>query len=160
MLKVVKLTDPTLAGTLHQILYEAFLPYIDLYTPGAFSATVVSAATLEARMSSENYIVYGCYLDNVLTGTVSTKLNDKGDLYFMSMAVSPGFSGQGLGSALLNAIENEAKEKNCRTIILETYAPLLDAIRLYEKNGYRRTGKQRDYSGIEIFEMEKILSFI
>ena len=46
MLKVVKLADPTLAGTLHQILYEAFLPFINLYTPGAFAATVVPAETL------------------------------------------------------------------------------------------------------------------
>ena len=158
MLKVEILTDPTLAETLHTILHEAFLPYIDLYTPGAFAATVVSAATLEARISSENYNVYGCYLEDALAGTVSTKLNEKGDLYFMSMAVAPQCSGKGIGKALLNAIENEAKEKRCRAIVLETYAPLLDAIRLYEKNGYSRTGNRRDYSGIEIFEMEKILS--
>jgi len=155
MLKVLKLTDPTLAGALHEILHEAFLPYIDLYTPGAYSATVVAADILEARISSENYRVYGCYVDDVLAGTVSTKLNDKGDLYFMSMAVSPAFSGKGIGSALLHTIEKEAKEKKCKAIVLETYAPLLDAIRLYEKNGYRRTGNRRDYSGIEIFELEK-----
>jgi ribosomal protein S18 acetylase RimI-like enzyme len=157
MLNVIKLADPTLAGSLHEILHEAFRPYIDLYTPGAFSATVVSADILQARIASENYCVYGCYVDYVLAGTVSTKLNSKGDLYFMSMAVSPAYSGVGIGTALLKAIENEAQEKRCGFIILETYAPLLDAIRLYEKNGYRRTGNQRDYSGIVIFEMEKTL---
>jgi len=156
MPNVIKLADPILAGSLHEILHEAFLPYIDLYTPGAFSATVVSADILEARIASENYCVYGCYINDVMAGTVSTKLNSNDELYFMSMAVSPAYSGLGIGTALLNAIENEAQEKRCSSIILETYAPLIDAIRLYEKNGYRRTGNQRDYSGIVIFEMKKL----
>ena len=157
MLKVVKLTDHTLAGTLHLILYEAILPYFNLYTPGAFAATVVPTETLNARIAAEKYSVYGCYFEGALAGTVSTKFTEEGELYFMSMAVSPAFSGKGIGTALLNVIENEAKEKKCRAIFLETYAPLLDAIRLYEKNDYKRTGKTRDYAGIEIFEMEKIL---
>ena len=158
MLKVVILTDPTLANSLHNILYDAFFPYLDLYTPGAFAATVASAETMSARITSEKYIVYGCYLDEALAGTVSTKLTAEGELYFMSMAVSPQYSGKGIGTALLKAIEKEAEEKKCRFILLETYAPLLDAIRLYEKNGYRSTGNRRDYSGIEIFEMENNLS--
>jgi len=157
MVNVVKLTDPALADALHLILHEAFLPYRDLYTPGAFAATVVSAQILATRISSEKYNVYGCYLNHELAGTISTKITDKGELYFMSMAVSPTYAGNGIGSALLKAIEDEAKEKQCMRILLETYAPLLDAIRLYEKSGYRKTSMIRDYSGIEIFEMEKLL---
>lgn len=120
MLKVVKLSDPILAHALHQILYEAFLPFINLYTPGAFAATVVSAEALSARISSEKYSVYGCYLYDSLAGTVSTKLTDEGELYFMSMAVYPKYSGKGIGTALLKAIEKEAEEKQCKVILLET----------------------------------------
>lgn len=73
----------------------------------------------------------------------------------MSMAVAPLFSGRGIGSALLSVIEEEAKTKGCHAIVLEPYAPLKDAIRLYEKSGYRPPGMKRDYWGIEIFEMKK-----
>jgi hypothetical protein len=83
MIKVVKLTDPSLADSLHLILHESFLPYRDLYTPGAFAATVVSAQILASRISSTEYSVYGCYLNHELAGTVSTKLTEEGDLYFM-----------------------------------------------------------------------------
>lgn len=157
MIKVAKLTDPALADSIHLILYEAFLPYIALYTPGAFTATVVSAETMKARILSEEYSVYACTIEGILAGTVSTKVTDQGELYFMSMAVAPGHSGKGVGSALLKAIEEEASHKQCNTILLETYAPLLEAIRLYEKNNYVKTGRKRDYSGIEIFEMKKEL---
>ena len=42
-------------------------------------------------------------------------------------------------------------------ITRECYAALESAIALHEKSGFRRTGRKREYGGITVFEMAKIL---
>ncbi|TSB45973.1 GNAT family N-acetyltransferase [Alkalicoccobacillus porphyridii] len=44
---------------------------------------------------------------------------------------------QGIGSKLLEAVENIAKEKACASIQLVTTNDNLDALRFYQKRGYR-----------------------
>ncbi len=156
MVIVSKIKDANYASRLHEILHDAFLPYRPLYTKGAFDATVVSTEVIENRINSINYSVYGAFVDGVLAGTVTSKLTESGDLYFMTMAVSPSSTGQGIGKELLKTLEEEASEKKCRFISLDTYEPLTDAIRLYENCGFKRTGKSKDYSGITVFEMRKV----
>ena len=80
---------------------------------------------------------------------------DENNIYIASMAVKPEYHGKGAGSMLLKETDRIAYEKQCSKLILETSAPLTDAIRLYEKFGYERTGKTTDYYGVTIFEMVK-----
>ena len=146
--------DASYASRLHEILHDAFLPYRSFYTKEAFDATVVSTDTIEKRINSSAYSVYGAFVEGELAGTVTSKLTGTGDLYFMSMAVLPRFAGRGIGNALLTTLKEEAIETKCRFISLDTYEPLTHAIRLYEHFGFRRTGKSKDYSGIVVFEMK------
>jgi ribosomal protein S18 acetylase RimI-like enzyme len=157
MVSIAKITDPQFAASLHEILREAFGPFRDYYTKEAFAATVVSVEIITDRIASTLYTVYGGFVDDQLAGTVTTKLTGRGELHFMTMAVSSRYAGMGLGKKLLSCIEDEAIAKQCPAILLETYEPLERAIHLYEANGYRRTGMKRDYSGIEVFEMKKEL---
>ena len=46
--------------------------------------------------------------------------------------------GQGLGRALMDAVEQRARELGYRRIYLETHTNLHEAIRLYERAGYQR----------------------
>jgi len=58
---------------------------------------------------------------------------------------------------MLEKAEGIALDKHCISLSLETSAPLINAISLYEKFGFERTGKSRDYYGVAIFEMRKNL---
>ena len=73
------------------------------------------------------------------------------------MAVDPPYQKKGIGYQLLEYISNIAREKNLHQLILESYKPLKSAIRLYEKYGFRKTGKKKNYYNIEIFEMIKYI---
>jgi GNAT superfamily N-acetyltransferase len=54
------------------------------------------------------------------------------------MYVTPGARGTGVAAALLAALEDAARERGMRRLVLETGLKQPEAIRFYEKNGYRR----------------------
>lgn len=54
------------------------------------------------------------------------------------MFVSPAARGTGLGRALLEGVESEARDRGIRTLRLETGEPQAAAIALYERAGYLR----------------------
>jgi len=51
--------------------------------------------------------------------------------------------GQGLGKALLEASEMEARDKGCRKILIKTYS--FQAPHFYEKNGYKIAHTLNDF---------------
>lgn len=65
---------------------------------------------------------------------------ENGALVVHTLAVSPQFSGLGLGSRLLALAERVAKEQLLLAIRLDAYEHNLPAIALYQKNGYRKAG--------------------
>jgi ribosomal protein S18 acetylase RimI-like enzyme len=73
------------------------------------------------------------------------------------MRVHPGFQRRGLGAALLGALESEAARLGCRELRLETAAIQTAARGLYERNGYRVTGRGR-VGGLDTLVYEKALS--
>jgi ribosomal protein S18 acetylase RimI-like enzyme len=56
-----------------------------------------------------------------------------------SLAVLPSHRGQGIGSRLLEALERELASIGVRDLILGVLAGNEDAIRLYQRHGYRPT---------------------
>jgi len=58
-----------------------------------------------------------------------------------SLAVLPGFQGQGIGRDLVEAAEQVAQEHDCSSLRLEVRQDNQTGIRLYEKLGYRQFGK-------------------
>jgi len=59
-----------------------------------------------------------------------------GDYYISNIAVYPEFRGCGLGTRLLEKMEEEAVERGCKMIVLDVEADNRGAIRLYQKLGY------------------------
>lgn len=55
--------------------------------------------------------------------------------YLMDMVVDPAHRGKGLGSALLAAVDNWAKERGCRWVELNVLEENTAARRLYERAG-------------------------
>jgi GNAT superfamily N-acetyltransferase len=54
------------------------------------------------------------------------------------MYVTPGARGTGVAAALLAALEDAARERGMRRLVLETGLKQPEAIRFYEKSGYQR----------------------
>jgi GNAT superfamily N-acetyltransferase len=71
------------------------------------------------------------------------------------MAVLPAWQGSGVAAQLLKSVESELRAKGCSRISLDTTEPLQPAIRFYEKNGFRRSGKVADFYGMPLFEYVK-----
>jgi putative acetyltransferase len=65
------------------------------------------------------------------------------------MYTLPENRGKGIATKVLNELEKWASELSYQKCILETGWRQPDAIRLYEKNGYKRISNYGKYAGIE-----------
>ena len=65
------------------------------------------------------------------------------------MYTLPEFRGNGIATRILAALETWAAELCYQKCILETGKRQPEAIRLYEKNGYKRTTNYGKYAGVE-----------
>lgn len=76
-----------------------------------------------------------------------------------SIATHRAARGQGVGSALLDAVEQLARRRRCRALRLEVRADNAGAIRLYERLGYRRLAALAKYyeDGADGWRYEKML---
>ncbi len=142
---------------IYALLDAAFSPYKDQYPIDAYNSTVASKEVLTQRIPSEEEWIYVVTIDEAIVGTVSLHIKDGDNLYFYTMAVDPKFQGRGIGKILFNKLDQMAQLHGCSVISLETSDPLQTTHVIYEKMGYKRTGKTRPYHGIEVFEMEKRL---
>ena len=156
-IEIIRTTDIKDAPLIHNVLFEAFNPYSEQYTEAAMKATIVSTKDLEERLGSPDFEVLIARYNNIIAGTASVKTEAGRNLYLSSMAVKPECYGKGIGYRILEEVEKTAITKGCLTVSLETSAPLVNAINLYEKFGFERTGNERDYYGVTIFEMIKRL---
>jgi GNAT superfamily N-acetyltransferase len=65
------------------------------------------------------------------------------------MYTLPEFRGKGIAAIVLNELEKWAAELSYQKCILETGFRQPEAIRLYEKNGYKRIPNYGKYAGVE-----------
>ena len=144
------------ARAVHGILLESFEPFKDQYTEEAYNITIMTPAHIRERIQDDEYDVLVAYLNGRLVGTVTLQYKAD-DVYARSMGVRPAAQGKGVGKKLLEAIEERARQRGCKTISLECFEPLKRAISVYAKARFQITGKKRRYYGIETFEMVKEL---
>jgi ribosomal protein S18 acetylase RimI-like enzyme len=76
-----------------------------------------------------------------------------------SLATQPEARGKGVGTALVEAVENAARQRRCRALRLEVRTDNHSAIKLYERLGYRRIGTLPAYyqDGADGWRYEKLL---
>jgi ribosomal protein S18 acetylase RimI-like enzyme len=145
------------ADAILHCLSAAFEPYRDRYTPDAFRDTVLSVDTIHDRLASMSVLVAVTPAGEVI-GTIASQVTSDDEGHLRGMAVSPSSHGAGVADALLDAAERGVRSQRCSHISLDTTAPLLRAVRFYERNGYRASGRVRDFFGMPIFEYVKVLS--
>jgi GNAT superfamily N-acetyltransferase len=78
------------------------------------------------------------YLDDVAVGCGAVRRLDGATAELKRMYVAPSVRGRGIGRALVEALEREARLLGVTKVVLETGTRLAPAIRLYETMGYAR----------------------
>jgi len=78
------------------------------------------------------------YLDDVAVGCGAVRRLDEATAELKRMYVDPSVRGQGIGRALVEALEREARLLGVTRIVLETGTRLAPAVKLYEAMGYAR----------------------
>jgi len=133
-------------------LAAAFEPYRAEYTPEAYADTVLDQASLKKRLQYM-YVLVAVASEGIV-GTVAASLVN-GEGHLRGMAVRPDWRGTRLSAQLLQAIETWLADHGCKRVTLDTTLPLQAAIKFYEKNAYRRSGRVSDFYGMPLVEYVK-----
>jgi ribosomal protein S18 acetylase RimI-like enzyme len=139
-----------------ECLRAAFEPYRDRYTPEAFADTVLSPGTIQSRLIGMSVFV-AVSGSGAIVGTVGGSRVGQAEGHIRGMAVHPDVAGTGVAHSLLQAVENELRQRGCTRLSLDTTTPLERAVRFYVRNGFRATGVIRDFFGMPLFEYVKQL---
>ena len=138
-----------------ECLAQAFAPYRDRYSPGAYLDTVLTSESLRARFTQMQILVAEDDRGRV-SGTIAYKIEgDEG--HIRGMAARPEGQGSGVAGYLLQRVEADLRAAGCRWITLDTTRPLERAIRFYERNGFCATGAISSFYGMELLEYRKEL---
>lgn len=70
-------------------------------------------------------------------GCVGFKRYDNESAEVKRVFIKNGYRGKGISRRLMNFLEDKAKEKGYRSLILETGEPLIEAMGLYSSIGYK-----------------------
>ena len=99
----------------------------------------------------ECLILKAVNFEDVIVGSVRGREKD-GTVYIGKLVVYPECRGQGLGTRLLNAIEDCFPDKRYELFTSDASA---NNLRLYERNGYRECRKTDTTLGFKLVYMEK-----
>jgi ribosomal protein S18 acetylase RimI-like enzyme len=152
----IRRAEPGDECAIAELIFEAFAPFREHYTPDAFDYTAASAERIRERFPEGP--IWLAYIGSEAVGTVSG-LPEEGRFYIRSMAIKPTAQRAGAGQKLLEALESFAREAGYTRLYLYTTHVLPGAKRLYEKNGFyivRETAPEEWY-GMGGIEMEKEL---
>jgi len=97
-------------------------------------ATHFSLASHQVSVGDGAFMI--AYLDDVAVGCGAVRRIDRATAELKRMFVDPTVRGRGVGRALVEALEQEARRLGVSKIVLETGTRLSRAIRLYEGMGY------------------------
>lgn len=137
-------------------LAVAFEPFRAQYTPAGYRDTVLSPETITQRLTQMSLFVAEDAQGSIV-GTIGCNGHAGGEGHLRGMAALPAWQGSGVAAALLRAAEEELERIDCAFITLDTTEPLQRAIRFYQRNGYRPTGKVSDFFGMALYEYRKEL---
>jgi GNAT superfamily N-acetyltransferase len=111
---------------------------------------------MKAWLSKETYFV--AITNKTIVGVVGCFM-EHGTCKAIHMVVDKTWRGKGIGSTLLNTVEEFAREHQAHKLWFDTSTRLVDAIHFYKHKGFRVAGElQRHFWGEDIVLFEKLLS--
>jgi GNAT superfamily N-acetyltransferase len=137
-------------------LREAFEEFRERYTADAYLDTVLTPETLRERREKMMAFVAVNPVGQVV-GTIAASIVGAEEGHLRGMGVLPSVRGTGIAARLLSYAESELCCRNCKRIALDTTEPLQRAMRFYDKQGYQRSGRMRDFFGMRLIEYQKAL---
>lgn len=116
------------------------------YSPRNVEAQAVGGAIFDAVVQREDTMIFLAVAGTEVVGLVTFFIlpNVRHGGYrghIEDVVVSAKARGQGVGSALIDAVKEYCQSKNIRVFKLDSVNELADAHRFYEKNGGRQTEK-------------------
>ena len=145
---VVERASPRLPGA-RQLIAE-----LDDYLNRLYAADRNYLLDVEALCAPE-VAFFVARLDGEIAACGALRRIDDACAELKRMYVRPAFRGQGLGRAMLLALESHARSAGVRRLVLETGVDQPEALALYERHRYvRRTryGEYRDHATSVFFE--------
>ncbi len=82
--------------------------------------------------------------DGKIAGYIGSH-NVLGEVYITNVAVFPEFRRNGVGKTLVDFLVNEMKAEEAEFVTLEVRESNFNAIALYEKSGFEKVGKRKDF---------------
>ncbi len=119
--------------TIDKLMHEAFTPYVKKIRPENTSGPYPWLA-----QAIENGDIHNCMIDEKIVGYISTEILGE-NLYIKGVGVAANFQGQGIGSWLLQQIEQYAVQNNLQSLTLQTAEMMEDLLRFYQRHGYVET---------------------
>lgn len=139
------------------------IPYNDSYKQQVFDFTCTCFEELgkkfepSGRHSFYNDIdnefeVFFCLVDQEkVIGTVALKKVDDYTVELKAMYLDRDYRGKGLGRRLMDKAVDEAKRLGFKSIVLDSMSQYKDALRLYEKTGFKMTERYNDNVYADVF---------
>lgn len=153
---MIRISAPSDAEAISEVLRAAFTPFKGGCTPGAFKAITPAAEEIRGRYSEGP--IWVASVEAKIVGTVSAVPGTEW-LYIRSMAVRPEVQGNGVGYRLLDSVERYAVEHGSDHLFLYTSDFLSGALQFYRRCGFIR-GKAttpEEWFGTGGWEMHKKL---
>ena len=100
----------------------------------------------------KSFEVFYCLLDEEkVIGTVALKKIDEYTVELKALYLDKAYRGQHLGSRLVKAVVDEAGKLGYKSIVLDSMSKYKDALRLYEKYGFKNTERFNDNIYADVF---------
>ncbi|MGB5912752.1 MAG: GNAT family N-acetyltransferase [Promethearchaeia archaeon] len=145
------------AKAVHEVLLAAFEAYRSFYSPEGFADTVLSEERAKDRIKETNvYVAVDQY--GKIIGTIGWQKLNESEGHIRGMGIIPSQQGRGSpATSLLRQVERDAQLESCKILTLDTTEILKRAQSFYEKNGFKKTGRIRDFFDSIIYEFAKTL---
>jgi len=96
-----------------------------------------------AEHDSRHYVVAD--VDGSIVGYAGLCAYPSGEAYVQTIGVAPDRRRAGIGTVLLTDLLDDAQRRGCSHVDLEVRDGNDEAMRLYERHGFRRVGVRRSY---------------
>jgi len=127
----------------------------DLFPDELLRARQPNYNEMKKWLSKETYFI--CEVNENIIGVVGCCM-EFGNCKLVHMAVLKEYRRMGIGSKLLEKVEQYAKKKSALKIWMDTSTRLIEAIEFYQKKKYRIVGElQKHFWGEDIILLEKIM---
>jgi len=132
---VIKKASTDDASAIYDIIQEAFTKYqSDLGVDVKVAA--LTETVEDIKRDIKHKCVFIALLDDIPVGTVRYEIDEDGIAYLSRFGVKLAYQKYGIGTALMKALEQDAKEHGAKAITLHTALKMHNLIKFYQRLGY------------------------